>query len=86
MFLQEKEHVVAHCPALDLYTQGKDLDDAKKMFEDAVDHYLKEIVESGTYNEVLTNLGWRTSSTQPKELVPPEILYRQQTFQVPLGK
>ena len=87
MFFEEEEHVVAYCPALDLYTQGKDLDDAKKMFENAADLYLKEITESGTYKEVLLDLGWKISSAQPKELVPPEILgYYQQKFQVPLGK
>lgn len=87
MFFEEEEHVVAYCPALDLYTQGEDLDHAKKMFESAVDLYLKEITESGTYKEVLLDLGWKISNTQSKELVPPEILgYYQQKFQVPFGK
>ena len=85
MFFEEEEHVVAYCPALDLYTQGKDLDDAKKMFEDAVDLYFKEIVESDTYKEVLSDLGWKTSGARPEEMVPPEIIgLYQQKFQVPL--
>jgi len=87
IFFEEEEHVVAYCPALDLYTQGKDLDDAKKMFENAVDIYLKEITESGTYKEVLLDLGWKMANAQSKELVPPEILgYYQQKFQVPFRK
>lgn len=87
MFFEEDEHVVAYCPALDLYTQGKDFDDTKRMFKDAVDLYFKEITESGTYKEVLLDLGWKVSATQPKELVPPEVVgYYQQKFQVSLGK
>ncbi len=87
LFLEEEEHVVAFSPALDLYTQGKDLDEAKRMFEDAVDLFFKEITESGTYHEVLLDLGWKVSKTQPEELVPPHIIgHHQQKFQVSLGK
>ena len=87
LFLEEEEHVVAYSPALDLYTQGEDLGEAKRMFEDAVNLFFKEITESGTYYEVLLDLGWKVSKARPKELVPPHIIGPyQQKFQVSLGK
>lgn len=83
LFLEEEGHIVAYSPALDLYTQGENLDDAKRMFGDAVSLFFKEIIESNTYYEVLLDLGWKVSKAQPKELVPPQIIGPyQQNFQV----
>lgn len=87
LFIEEEGSIIAYSPALDLYTQGENLEEAKKMFEDAADLFFDEIIESGTYHDVLLDLGWKVSESDPEGLVPPEIVGQyQQKFSIPIKR
>ena len=58
-FIKEGERVVAYTPALDLSTSGKDEAEAKVRFNEIVDIFFKDLLEQGTFAEVLSDLGWR---------------------------
>lgn len=63
-FFREGKYYIAHSPALDLSTCGKDFDEAKKRFEEAVEIFFKELIKRGTLEEVLLqDLGWQKSLT-----------------------
>lgn len=57
--LKEGKDFVAYSPVLDLSTVGKTFENAKRMFGEAAQIFFEEIVEKGTIEEVLTDLGWR---------------------------
>lgn len=59
---------VAYIPALDLSTSGKSEKDVKKKFGELVNIFLDEIMEAGTLEEVLSELGWHK---QEKKWAPP---------------
>ena len=69
--------VYAKCPALALITHGKNLDHAKKMFQEAFDLWVEDVNERGNINDVLKELGWKVTkySITPKE----------QPFNVPIN-
>lgn len=54
----EKGIHVAYLPALDLCTHGDDADDAVKAAGWAAKVFIEELVEMGTIEEVLLELGW----------------------------
>jgi hypothetical protein len=58
-FIKEGKRVVAYTPALDLSTSGKDIAEAKIRFNEIVGIFFKDILEQGTFNAVLSNLGWQ---------------------------
>lgn len=58
-FIKEGGHVVAYTPALDLSTSGKDEAEAKVRFGEIVSIFFKDLLEQGTFNAVLSDLGWR---------------------------
>ncbi|MBI2426423.1 MAG: type II toxin-antitoxin system HicB family antitoxin [Candidatus Kerfeldbacteria bacterium] len=58
MILKEGKRFVAYAPSLDLSTSGKTFEEAKKRFGEIVDIFVEEIVESGTVDQVLDELGW----------------------------
>ena len=62
---------VAGQAALDLSTVGKSLKDAQKMFGQAAKIFLEEIIEAGTANEVLSDLGWKKIQ---KQWSPPQVV------------
>lgn len=61
LFLEEGDKIVAYCPALDLSSCGKDRPEAEKRIGEAVYIFLEELVEMGTLDAVLEELGWRKS-------------------------
>jgi len=61
---------VAYSPALDISTSGKDEVEAKKRFEELVAIFFEELKETGTTDDVLTELGWHKGQpTTPKSTV-----------------
>jgi hypothetical protein len=58
-FIKEGKRVVAYTPALDLSTSGKDTAEAKMRFSEIVDIFFKDLLEQGTLNAVLSELGWQ---------------------------
>ncbi|MGB4076633.1 MAG: hypothetical protein WBK28_02940 [Minisyncoccia bacterium] len=57
-FIQEGEQVVAYTPALDISTSGKDEAEAKVRFNELVNIFFADLIENGTVDEVLSDLGW----------------------------
>lgn len=70
-FLKEGNKYIAYTPALDLSTSGRSYQQAKKRFEELVNIFFEDIIESGTVEEVLTNLGWQKSQ---KDWMPPVVI------------
>jgi len=80
-FIKENEQFVAFSPALDLSTSGRNLEEAKKHFEEAVQLFFEELKERGTTKEVLMNLGW---TQKDNDLVPPMIISQElESIRVP---
>lgn len=69
--LKQGKRYVAHSPALDLSTSGKSEREVKKRFEQIVGIFFDELVEVGTLDEVLTELGWKKVA---KQFQPPQIV------------
>ena len=70
-FLKESDQFVAYTPALDLSTSGPTLEEAQKNFTEAVGIFFDEIVEMGTFEDVLLDLGWKN---QNQDFIPPVII------------
>lgn len=70
-FLRESDQFVAYTPALDLSTAGATLEEAKNNFTEAVGIFFDEIVEMGTFEDVLLDLGWKK---QNEDFIPPVIV------------
>ncbi len=70
-FLGESEQFVAYTPALDLSTFGATLEEAKNNFTEAVGIFFDEIIEMGTLEDVLLDLGWKK---QNEDFIPPVII------------
>jgi len=58
-FLREGDKFVAYTLALDLSTSGKSFKEVQTRFKEIVGIFFEEIIEKGTINEVLVNLGWK---------------------------
>ena len=61
--LKEKGSVIAECPALGLVTEGKNLTEAKNMFEESFSLWHEVVTEDGNIHQVLKELGWKLSKT-----------------------
>lgn len=66
---------VSHCPALDLYSQGDTLVEAKKNIKEATELFIQSCIMRNTLTEVLTECGFRsvykTNSRKAKRASPP---------------
>ena len=69
--LRQKGKYIAYTPALDLSTSGKTKRQALSRFNEIVDIFLEEIIESKTADRVLRDLGWEKidSGWQPPVIV-----------------
>lgn len=90
-FFREGEQIVAYSPALDLSSCGRNLTQAKEMFQKALDAFFESLEEMGTTEKALTELGWRRiSSPQRPWRVPraktyvPMHLLKTREMRVPL--
>lgn len=70
-FIKEADQFVAYTPVLDLSTSGSTLEEAKNNFTEAVGIFFDEIVEMGTLEDVLLDLGWKR---QDEDFLPPVIV------------
>lgn len=79
--LKEDKQFVAYTPALDLSTSGNTLEEAQKNFNEAVNIFFAELMETGTLDEVLNELGWEK---ERNTLFPPTLISTQNTsFSIP---
>lgn len=83
-FIEEDDAVVAYTPALDLSTCGKDHEDAKRMFAEAVQIFFKDLADNDTLEEVLGGLGWKRSA-QHAAWYPPKISHESLGIRVPVA-
>jgi predicted RNase H-like HicB family nuclease len=70
-FLREGDCFIAYSPALDLSTSADSFEKAKKRFTEAVEIFFEELLEKGTLNEVLAELGWQKVK---KQWMPPVVV------------
>jgi len=80
---------VAHCPPLDITTQGRTEDEAKKNLIEASELFVISCFERGTFEQALRELGWRVVAGRPgshaKVRKPPTCLRAGEfTFPVPV--
>ncbi len=70
--VKQGRRYIAHAPALDLSTSGKSEAEAKSRFAAIVPLFIDELMDAGTLNEVLSELGWQkgNESTQSGWLPP----------------
>ena len=81
-FIKEDGKVVAYTPALDISTAGKDEEEAKARFGELVAIFFKDLIENGTVNEVLTELGWHKGQMA---WAPPRISQSSINVRVPVA-
>jgi|ERR1700688_266707 len=55
---QENGWHIAHCPPLDITTQGRTEDEAKKNLIEASELFVISCFERGTFEQALRELGW----------------------------
>ncbi|MCB0601544.1 MAG: type II toxin-antitoxin system HicB family antitoxin [Saprospiraceae bacterium] len=60
---EEDNLFYAECPSLDLVDFGDTKEQAKSNFEVLLDMFFEDIIERGTFREVMTDLGWKFSDT-----------------------
>ena len=58
-FIREEGKVVAHTPVLDISTVGKNESEAKQRFGELVGIFFSDLIENGSVDAVLTELGWQ---------------------------
>lgn len=56
---KENGWYVAHCPPLDITTQGRTESEAKKNLVEASELFVVSCFERGTFEQALRELGWR---------------------------
>ena len=81
--LKEGKYFIAYSPVLDLSTSAKSFEKVKKRFNEAVDIFFEELIEKGTFNEVLTDLGWQ--KMQNKWAPPVMISQELEHFRIPVS-
>ncbi len=69
--LKEGDRFVAYSPAIELSTSGKTHKEAKKRFKEASSIFFEEIIENGTLEDVLKDLGWKKVR---KQWSPPVVI------------
>ena len=74
---KEGKKFVAYTPALDLSTSGKNYDEVKKRFDEAVAIFFEYTGKKGTLNDVLRDLGWSKIKNQ---WAPPAIISQSSDF------
>lgn len=80
---KEGKHFIAYTTALDLSTSGKSFEQVKKRFDEAVKIFFEEIIERGTVEDVLKELGWRKIH---KEWSPPPVIaHEAEEFKIPIA-
>ncbi len=56
--IKEGKQVIAYTPALDISTVGKDEAQVKERFSELVNMFFADLVETGSIDQVLPELGW----------------------------
>lgn len=71
LITKQNKRFVAYTPALDISTSGKTEKEVSARFVELVNIFLEEIIQSGTIDDVLSELGWKKAQ---KKWTPPKIV------------
>ena len=71
---KQGKRFIAWAPAFDLSTSGRTVKEAQLRFGEASQIFVDELIEAGTLNEVLSELGWKKSQ---QSWVPPKVVKEQ---------
>ena len=78
---KQGKRFVAYTPALDISTSGKSEREVKARFGEIVSLFFDEIIEAGTLDDVLFELGWKKMQ---KRWTPPKVVSTKSVgFRVP---
>jgi predicted RNase H-like HicB family nuclease len=80
---KEGKYFVAYTPILDLSTSGKSYEEVKKRFEEVVKIFFHELIEKGTLDKVLSDLGWQ--KVQKQWSPPTPIAHESVNFKLPVS-
>ncbi len=69
---EEEEQWVAYCPMLEVSSYGDSEEEAREMFEEAVEIFIEETARRGTLERELLRMGWTLASTDYR---PPSLSY-----------
>lgn len=64
---KEGDNIIIYSPAIDLSGYGKNVDEAQKSFEIAMEEFLRYTMNKGTFEKVLRKLGWNISGGKNKK-------------------
>ena len=79
--IKQGKRFVAYSPALDFSTSGRSVKEVQKRFDEGVKIFFEEIVEAGTVDSVLKDLGWQKENRQWQ---PPQVVsHHDVNFKVP---
>lgn len=74
---------IAHCPILDLSTSASSFKKVKERFSEVVEVFFEELMDMGTLDEVLANLGW--TKVQQHWTPPFSVGHDLQSVSIPLS-
>jgi len=78
---------IAHCPALDITTQGRNESEAKKNLAEASELFVVSCFERGTFEQAMRELGWQIAegaATRPARTRPAALPQGGFSFPVPI--
>lgn len=83
VFLKERDAVVAYCPALELSSCGRNIEEAQKMFTEAAQLFLQDCIKRNVLDEVLEECGWELGEDSEPKWIPPHHII-QSSKQIPV--
>ncbi|MDA2936490.1 hypothetical protein MYX06_04700 [Patescibacteria group bacterium AH-259-L05] len=80
--LKEKNRFVAYSPTIDLSTSGKTYNEAQSRFTESSLIFFEEIINKGTIDDVLNELGWQ--KIKKRWQAPVVVSQQSETVSVPM--
>jgi len=84
LFFEEGDKIVAYSPALDISTCGNTEEQARKRFAETTSIFFRELVDMGTLDDVLTECGWRKTSSTGGWSPPVYRRIREESIKIPI--
>lgn len=81
---KENGWYIAHCPPLDITTQGKTESEAKKNLAEASELFVISCFERGTFEQALRELGWTVVAGRSARQVKRSAIPRKGSFRFPV--
>jgi len=84
---KENGWYIAHCPPLDITTQGRTQSEAKKNLVEASELFVVSCFERGTFEQAMRELGWQVVAggvVEQNQLRPPALPHGGFRFPVPV--